>query len=323
MTFGPLPTVSPPAGLTFGQMSFRGVTFGGLVKNGTYQIQSLPSGIDGPAISTGDQQRPADQGEFKGLDVYAGRDITVTQIAQAATALLLEQARQTLGAVMVPAGSTEYPLYLQLASGMYACMARPRKHNFPWDINTILGPLTGSGPGGVTVTSLFHATDPRFYLQPSKSATVGLPAPLGGATFPATFPLSFGGGGVGGILDVFNNGTIEMRPVLVVNGPCTNPTIANLSISGSPQIQVLMSLNAGDTLTIDTDFPSVLYTPAGSTISVSRANLLSATNTWWNLQPANGPSGIGGPNIIEFTTSDAAQVAATLTVQSADALANL
>jgi hypothetical protein len=114
---------------------------------------------------------------------------------------------------------------------------------------------------------------------------------------------------------VYNSGLFEMRPVLVVTGPCTNPVISNLSIPGAPWIGVTITLNAGDTLAIDMDFQTVVYTSAGTSASVSRRNAVMNGETWWNLPP--------GPNIVEFTTGDGVPVAGTLAVQSADAFLTL
>lgn len=221
-------------------------------------------------------------------------------------AVTLDTQRQALGAIMNVSGGTEFPLYLQLPSGCFACMARPKKYNPPpIDVSALVG-------GGGVANLMFHATDPRWYAAPSKTASVGLPAPLGGLTFNVTFPASFGGGGVGGLLNVTNAGPFEMRPVFVITGPCVNPRITNLSITGAPYLQFNLTLAAGDTLVVDTDFQTAVYTPAGSTIGSSRRNTRAPGSTWFNLQPS-------GVNQIEFNTADGTQVAGTLTVQSADA----
>lgn len=304
MAFPPVAAV--PSLQTF-QMSYGGVTFGGVVAGSTYQFQSLDGVLDVPAAVTADAQRDLDQGEFIGLDVLPGRDMTIQQVVRAATAAALDAARQALGAVLGPAGTTEQPLYLQLASGTFACMARPRRHVCPLDINTVLAK-------GTIATTQFHASDPRWYAVPTKQATVGLPGPLGGLTFPVTFPASFGGGGGGGILQVTNAGQFEMRPVLIVTGPCTNPRVTNLTLPGAPGIGFNLVMATGDTLVIDTDFQSVLYFTAGSALGASRRGSLTSDTVWWNLVP--------GLNQIELTTTDALG-AALLTVQSADAWVSL
>ncbi len=294
----PDPSLAPPS-LQPWQLSYGGLTFGGIVPAAAYQLQSID--YSPPAVLSGDAQRPLDQGEFAGLDVLPGRDTVLTQVV-ISDGISLDHSRQVLGSVL-GVGAVEQPLYLRLPTGLYACMARPRKHQYTADITTVFGK-------GTVVSSMLHSTDPRWYAAPSKQASVGLPGPLGGLTFPATFPASFGGGGAGGILQVLNSGLFEMRPIFIVLGPCTNPTIQNLSLPGAPALGFNLMLGAGDTLAIDTDFQSIVYTVGGSTIGSSRRNALTATSTWFNFPP--------GLSQIEFTTTDSAQ-AGRLTVQWADA----
>lgn len=301
----PSPSLTPPALANY-QMSFRGLTFGGVVPGSAYQLQGL-KGIDMPPVMSGDVQRALDQGEMMGLDLSAGRDIEITLVINP-DGTSLDHARQALAGVLAVAGNTEEPLYLQLPSGVFACMARPRKYAAPVDITTVLAK-------GCVSNALLHATDPRWYAMPTKTATVGLPEPLGGVSFPISFDVSFGGGSTGGLLTVENNGTFECRPIFTITGPCTNPVISNLSIPGAPSLGFNITLGSGDTLVVETDYQSILYTPAGASGGASRRGSLMTGSTWWNLNP--------GPSQIEFTTSDGTQVSGTLTVVSADSFMGL
>lgn len=310
----PAPSIPAPA-LNLYQWSYRGLAFGGVDTTATYQIQS--ANVDMPDVASGDVQRAIEQGEFEGVDVLPGADTTIVQVVTTqglartgmpttAQAVAIDEACQALGGVMGVIGTGQQPLYVQMASGCYVRLAKPRKHNCPWDINRVYA-------GGAIATSLLHSTDPRWYLVPSQSQTVGLPSTIGGGlSVPVTAPVSLTGGSAGGLLTVVNAGTFESRPVLIVTGPCTNPVIANTSIAGAPSIGVNITLNAGDQLVIDTDWHSVVYTVAGSTLGSSRRNDLMTASTWWNL-PANSS------NTIEFTSSDTSPVAGTLTVWSASA----
>jgi hypothetical protein len=298
------------------QMHYRGLTFSGTVHGTNYQYQSLV-GIDNPPIVSGDVQRALDQGEQAGLDVYQGRDITLQQAivakrgqSSAAADLELEEASQAMGAVMAVAGDTEYPLYIQRPSGLYACMARPRKHNFTEDINMVLA------KGGVA-TSLWHATDPRWYSCPTQLESVGLPEPSGteGLKFPLEFPLSFGGGSAGGILECNNAGSFEMRPILTFTGPCKNPVVQSLLIPGEPSLGFNITLEPGDTLVLGTDYQTVIYTPNGSPFGAPARKTAMKTNTWFNFPP--------GMNKLLFTTSDSVAVAGTLTAEWASARPSL
>lgn len=312
----PSPSLTPPT-LTLYQLSYRGLAFGGLTEGAAYQLQKL-DGLENPEVSSGDTQRSLDQGEIPGVDLEKGRDVTVTQVVQS-DGTSFDHARQVLEAAMSIGGNTEEPLYVKLPSGLFACMARPRKHSGPGiDLTSVL-------TGGGVATSMLHATDPRWYAVPTKTATVGIPAQLGGLSFGGPGSgisfggpgsgISFGGGSTGGLLQVENNGRTEMRPILIITGPCTTPVVSNLSIAGAPSIGFNLTLNTGDTLEIETDLQRVLYTAAGTSGPASRRGSLLPGSTWWNLPP--------GANTIEFTTSDTSQVTGTLTVQSADAYAGL
>ncbi|MGO9957765.1 MAG: hypothetical protein ACLP50_17635 [Solirubrobacteraceae bacterium] len=302
----PSPTLPAPA-LAPWQLSFQGLTFGGIAPGNGYQFQSMV--MDMPDVATGDVQRAIDQGEFAGIDVLPGADITIVQ-ALTSDGVSLDHAAQALGGVMGPGGTVETPMWFQTPAGCYCRLVRPRKHNCPVDINRVFAK-------GIVATSLLHSTDPRWYAAPSQSQTVGIPAFIGGGLAVAPpVPWALGAGSVGGLLTVVNSGLFESRPVLVFTGPCTNPVAANLSIAGTPAIGVTITLNAGDTLTIDTDWHSIVYTTAGSGVGASRRDLLMPGSTWWNL-PASSAS------TIEFTTADTSPVAGTLTVNSASAYLTL
>jgi len=298
------------------QLSFGGLVFGGLAPNGPYQLQTLT--MDMPDVATADMQRALDQGEFAGVDVLPGRDITIVQSVSypgaptgmrptPAQQIALDQAVRALGGVFGPGGATEQPLWLQMASGVFACMARPRKHNCPLDINRVLA-------GGTVATTLLHATDPRWYAAPSKSTKVGLPPVPEHTTFNISFPLNFGGGTYDSTVTVYNNGLFEVRPKLIITGPATHPLITNMSLPGMPQLGFNVTMNSGDTLTIDTDSQTVVLLPAGASQGISYRNAEMLGNTWFNCPP--------GPTVLEFVTFDGFQEA-TLTVELADGYLSL
>ena len=313
----PSPTVAVPS-LQIGQLSYMGFTFGGIANGTTYALINL-EGLGSPDILSGDVQRGQDQGEFAGLDLLPGRDITLQQVVSGTTGKQLAEARMSLGGVMTPTGATEYPLWVQTEVGLFVCSARPRRHHFPWDINAFLAK-------GVVASSQFHATDPRWYSSPTRIAQCGMGSPLGGLSFGgpgsgisfggAGSGVTFGGGAEGGLALVANNGYFECRPLLVLTGPMVNPKISNLSIAGAPWIGVEITLNSGDSLIIDTDLQTVSYATAGSGVYVSRRNLLMAGSTWWNL-PEETTSRI----LIRGSSSSVE--AGTLAVQSADAYISL
>ena len=310
----PSPSLVPPA-LNLWEISFGGLKFGGITPGSVYQFQNMD--VDMPDVTSGDVQRALDQGEFIGLDTLPGADITVVQAvscgsyvgpagATLAQQQTLQGAAQALGGVMGPGGVTETPLWFQTPNGTYTRMCRARKHNCPLDINRVYA-------GATVATTLLHSTDPRWYAAPSVSQSVGIPsAPGGGLSVAPAVPWALAGGSVGGLLTVVNSGPFESRPVLTFTGPLTNPVATNSSLSGAPFIGVTLTLAAGDTVVIDLDWQSVVYTVAGTTMGAPRRNALMGGATWWNL-PANSS------NQIAFTSADTSAVAGTLAVTSASA----
>ena len=298
----PAPSISPPS-LSLYQLSFGGVSFGGVVYGSTYQLVSI-TGLDMPPVSSGDVQRPLDEGEFMGLDLSAGRDFTVTTIVRGSTAAALETARQALEGVMWVAGNTEAPLFIQMASNIYGIMCRPRKFNFTLDLNMV------QGFGGVA-TMVFHMTD-RVYASPTLSTNVPLPVSGTGYTFPLTFPHTYGGGSAG-VATVIQHGQRRDAPGARVHRPsCSAPIAYQLSLPNNPQIGFAVNMLTGDTLTIDTDFQSAVYRPGGAGSGYWVRNLEPLGTTWWNLPK--------GSQAIGFSASSGS---GTMSIQTANTFAGL
>ena len=291
------------------QLEFNELTMG---FNTPYTAMKI-DGFDAPVIRSGDQAQPRSWGEFQGFDLFGGRDIILTGDA-VSDGTSLQSALISLGQATLPAISTEDPLWVQLPNLPLLCsMVKVRKRQIPLDI-----PWSA---GLASVALSMHSTDPRLYTAPSE-LSVGLPTPAGGLTFPVTFPVTFGGGGTFGTILAFNSGNVEMRPTFTITGPCTNPAVQNSStgwaLGFANPTGTGLTLNAGDTLEVDTDLRTVLYTPAGSTISATRRNWLIPGSTWPSF--VQGIEGLApGSNLIEFSSGDATAVAGQLTFDWASA----
>jgi Phage tail protein len=286
-------TVTPPS-LSDWQFQFNGLTFG--VDTAYALIQA--DGLDMPVVRTSDVSRPRDTGQFIGIDLLDGRDITLT-LDMTTNGTSLQNATTAFATAFVPpaTGQTESLLWMSFPNlPLLVCSARVRKRaisiDLPWSVDT--------GFVKAAVVSL-HCTDPRVY-SGTTATTVNLPTPPGGMTFPATFPLAFGGGSTAGVITCNNTGNIEMRPIITITGPVTNPTVENAttgySLTFSNPNQTSYTLNSGDQLVIDTDLHQVTYYPSGSTSGSSRRNWLVYGSTWWDL-PA------GTTSTINFSSDDA------------------
>lgn len=299
----PAPSVTPPTFTQYPTAYYNGITFGGTTS--PFQIRADPGieGLDMPTVRTGDTDAPRMLGEYVGLDLLSGRDITVTIDVGPpfGSYTNLAGAMAALRVALTPTYSTELPFYAQLPNGpQVVSMVRPRKRGTTVDIAYTLGQLAQNIP------IQFHGTDPALYAAQTLSPSVGVPAPLGGFTFPLTFPLSFGGGSVAGIITATNSGDIPCWPILTFTGPMTSPRLTNSSISGTPYIQFLTTLLTGDTLVVNTDpkYRSAVYTTSGSTVGASRMYTLAQGSNWFAINP--------GVNTLQFTTLDTSTVAGTV-----------
>ena len=291
----------PAYGVTFPSLPAYGASFAGYQFGPGTDLEIKEwQGLDMPTVRSGDSGRPRDHGMFRGLDVMGGREPSLTAELHPLSGSL-EEAEAELAAATVPGGSEDTPLFVALPGwGVLACMARVRKRQMPRDITLALG-----GLGKVAL--LWAADDPRWYAttQQSSVAPVNLTS---GFSFPLSFPLSFGGGSVTGSLSITNAGNIETRPLLIVEGPCENPSITNVTAENSPNLTFNLTIGAGARLVIDTDMHTATYYTAGTTIGATRLGTLAYGSQWFTLSP--------GVSTIQFLAGTAE---GQLSVQSASA----
>jgi hypothetical protein len=212
---------------------------------------------------------------FRGLDVMAGREPSLTSDLHALSGTT-QEAEAAIANATIPGGSEDTPLFVNLPGwGTLACMARVRKRQMPRDIELSLGKLG-------KVALLWAADDPRWYAE-TKQASVVPPSKTAGFSFNVKFNLSFGGGSVAGSLAVTNAGNIETRPLLIVEGPCENPSITNITAEGSPNLTFNLTIASGAKLVIDTDLHTATYYGPGATIGSTRLGTLAYGSQWFTL----------------------------------------
>lgn len=302
------PTTTPPS-LTTGQYSYNGVTLG---PSTPYKVTKV-TGLDLPQIRSGDSARGRDHGELVGIDLYGGRNVTASLDVSSSGSTTLAAALADLAAATEVGLTTEQPLWVAPPNlPILGTLCRIRKRSIPWDNTFMIGELVQSA------ALMWHSTDPFLY-GTVQTATVGLGSPTTGMTFPATFPMSFGATQPNSIT-VPNSGNAETRPVLIITGPVTNPSIENSTVSGAPAITITnptqtgYTVLAGDQLVVDMDLHTVLYYSGGigsGTSGASRRNWIVYGSQWWTLGT--------GSNLIRFSSSDSSSVAGTLEVQWASA----
>lgn len=311
----PLPSSAPggvtPPSLSNWQFQFGSLVFGAGTSFGVTSIKGLALAT----IRSQDVALPRDSGELAGLDVYGGRDVTVDMWMTAGGSGLVPN-DVALSNAMQLGLATEQPLWFQLPGMPVLCvMARVRKRDTAWDAEY--------AAGAVAKPSLaLHCTDPRIYTA-GASTTINLGSVGGGGlTFPVgPFPVTFGAT-TPATATITNSGTMESRPILVFNGPLTNPWVSNLTAAGSPIVQVSnpyqssYTVLAGDQLLVDLNTPHrVLYYSGGIATGVTPSSVrywLTFGSSWWNL-PADTAS------TIEFGSQDSTATGGSVEVWAASA----
>ena len=156
------PTSLTPPTLTDYQWSYNGTLLGASTPLGVLNVTGL---VDLAQIRSGDPNQPRAHGQFVGLDLYGGRDITFSIFAKT-NGTSLQSTLNAFASATVCGLATEQPLWFQLPNMPLLCiMCRPRKRSIPVDKNYEVNI-------GYPVAQ-FHATDPNIY-EAAQTATVGL-----------------------------------------------------------------------------------------------------------------------------------------------------
>lgn len=249
--------------------------------NGTTWIWQQLEGWDSPDVAGQVIQRSGDHGGWPASQFYAPRVITLTVMASAQTQALRDVARAQFQQV-IPVG---------IGPGDLATMV----YNEPVPKQALVrrsGKVKEQYPTlcDVIFSANLVAPDPRKYSVGQHMVPGYLAASMGGGSMvvPFTVPFSLASGVPPGTIAVTNAGTFETRPVVTVNGPVAAPTITNETYGMTVSFSQV-TLNAGDTLTVDFDARTGAYNGSYRTADLSSA--------WWVMQPGVNTIGVGGSSI--------------------------
>lgn len=116
----------------------------------------------------------------------------------------------------------------------------------------------------------------------------------GGMSFPITFPMSFAPTMAVGPATVTSLGAIPSHFVARLYGPCTGPSLINVTTGEEITFLPSLSLAAGQYVEVDTREQSAV---AQSDASISRLTYLDySVTSWWRLEP--------GDNAIRYAPGD-------------------
>lgn len=254
--------------MTVNQFTYNDLTFGHGLDVGVVEVEGLTSL---PGVRTGDSARPQADGMYPGADYLAGRilqfDLVVAQEAVARETILNAVAEAFL------VRQDELPLMYELPGQderMINC--RPRKRAMKVD-NTWQH-------GVARIAIELFASDPRLYSTTLQTAITTRAIVTGGLDTPHAFPHSFGTVS-GGAVNCMNNGITDTWPIIVWEGPLTNPE-ATLTATGET-LGVTITLAAGETLVADFKEKTVLLNNIASRTGL----VVRPTSTWFALPPGN------------------------------------
>lgn len=268
-----------------------------LLGNGTPYFVDEFLGLDVDDIRTDDTARPLQHGLFPGMDLLGGRDLTMgvvtfgttgdarsadrtpARVAANQDALVGAWTARSVDLSLTNPDDPNMVLRYRLpGQGVRRFYGRARK--IARQDNTI--------PMGYAGARLqFSATDPRAYADDETVVNVQvIGSGTGGLTFPATFPVNIAPN-TDGTAYATNDGNISTDPVIIIQGPVTNPVVQNYT--DGTFIQVNLVLASGQTLVIDSAEKRVLL---GGT--ASRAGQIALGSTFPRLLPGVNTLRLGG-----------------------------
>lgn len=271
------------------------IAFGTTDSTGTTWLLQKVDGWDSPPAAVGQViQRSADHGGYATAQYFGPRIIELTVMASSPTQAIRDQARAFMQQVVPISDLAAFQYNEPVPKLAYV------RRNASADVTETYLTLTD-----VTFSIPLVAPDPRKYspnVTTQSSLTPQAPAsPLAlpfSSGFPVTFPAQAVAGSEG-ILAV-NAGTFETRPIVVVTGPVTSPSVNNASTGQSVTFSGLV-LPAAAQLTLDLDarqaYVGGVFQPA------------DPSSSWWVLSPGTqlvtltGAAGTTGGSSISMSYS--------------------
>lgn len=208
-----------------------------------------------PAFRTNVVDREQSDGVFDGDAWLPGRSITLEGAVRSPDFPTLYAAMRSVRSLLV-AGDRRQPLVVAYPDVTIQAIVRK-------DGECLIDKTVSRHPSA-TFSLLLYAPDPALYGSTLQSAATGVFIASGGRAYPDAYNDAYGAAGTTGIVDVVNNGNMLTYPLITISagsGPLVNPTV---TIFGGLSLVFALTMNAGDTLTIDTQARTVLLNGTGA-----------------------------------------------------------
>ncbi|MFJ2631054.1 hypothetical protein ACIO6U_03695 [Streptomyces sp. NPDC087422] len=257
----------PGTGLDGLRADLGPIPLGGVDELGVAWVLQTLDGWDSPEIRAQVQQREGDHGAWSGARYLGERPITLAGTVVAPDPAALDDARERL---LSAASLSDTTVVVYEQTPKQALAHRSAKPLWKYETDV-----------AATYSVMMTADDPRRYATVAQSGTTMLPITTGGMTYPRTYPLAFNAVTVSGQVDCANLGSFETRPVLVIDGPVSQPAVLAQMPDGSVRpMTYSQDLSLGDQLVIDVDAKSVMLNG-----NVSRRRFLAVPLGWPVIPP--------------------------------------
>ncbi len=234
-----------------------------------FVIQDV-TGFDSPNVRENVEDLPEADGAVAGDFYFGSRPVTFSGVINATSSSARNQA--VVGLQRALRGLRGDITILSHPDGLPAMRAKGRLQNV-----RVTGGFTKNFQIGIV------CADPLIYSQTLNARTATGAASTTGATFPWTFPVSFGAGS-GALLtvSVTNAGNFNSPPVLRVYGPVVNPAIKNLTTLEDLTFANL-TLGAGEWVEVDMNLRTAVKNDATNQYS----RILFPGSEWFGLIPGS------------------------------------
>lgn len=207
-----------------------------------FKWDELEGWEDTPGLDSGTVLKSSDHGAWPGTYYAQTRTVTASLIVKSEPGQMQGTIRQIAAATPIDS-SDEVPLVVQFDDETpLVVFARCIRRN----IATGRSNRTGLARGAIQ----WEASDPRKYTLAESIGTAGLPQPEPGLVFPLVFPLDFGTPGETGNISATNFGDAPTHPLFTITGPCSNPSIINVTTGDILEYDI--DLSSTDVLYVDT-----------------------------------------------------------------------
>ena len=257
--------------------TFRFTAGDGTVLNFTTPIYLNSQDGEGmPPIDIQSQKAPFQDGDTLIDQLFEPRRLTLNFTVTEITRALYLTARRSIVQAMNP----------KLGTGTFRWV---RDDGLTLDLNAVpedLAFLRG-GIDWCQGRAILKANNP-FWHHPTGSAAT-LHALTGGLEFDIEFDIEFAT--VSGVTSVTNDGDVKCPFTATINGPCSNPKITSNTLGKFLKIE--LDLDAGESLSIDTEFGQKAITLISGGSTSNAMHYLSSDSEFFDLEP--------GVNSIEYT----------------------